>query len=356
MTTKAQQATTPTQATPPVAPPQDTSPLPASQANPDVEGDLDQRAEALITKLNAAAKAEAREAPKTEDAPPAEEPATPEAGMTADKARPQEEPAKTAAKTQEQIATERRARLEAIEKMAEEERAKVAAKRQRVEPPPQAAAPPQPVAQAPAFDPKDPASVFRFIEAQGLPPQAVADWLSSANDPTRAAETAVKKNLSPLEQQLAEVRENQKRLEQTLVQREQQAYEQQLVAENQRLLVSHLEAVKSEAPLAARFYAKSPNKFMVAVDSVCARLPDGFTAQDVIDQIEENLTDLQLLEVAPASPGPASTKRKEPAAAKANVGNRLAAERGSVVDDEGDEPADLEERARRLKARLAAAG
>ena len=344
------EATAPTTTTPAAAPPQDTSPLPQSEAHTDVEGGLDQRADKLIAKLNAEAKAAAREEPADEETT-AEEPV-----VEAEPAKTEEKkPEPAAAKTAEQIATERRERLAAIERMAEEERAKVAAKRQRpVEPAPAAAPPPQ--QPAVTFDPKDPASVFRFIEAQGIPPAAVADWLSSANDPARAAEVVAKKHLSPLEQQLAEVRENQKRLEQTWQQQQQALYEQQLVAENQRLLVSHLDSVKSEAPLAARFYARSPAKFMAAVDSVCARLPDGFTAQDVIDSIEENLSELQLVEApAPAAPA-SSTKRKEPAAAKANVGNRLAAERGSVVDDEEDTPADLEERARRLKARLAAAG
>lgn len=337
MTTEAQQTT----------PAQNTSQLPASEASTDVEGDLDQRADAIISKLNADAKSDARA--ETEQAEP-------KAPKEVEAAKPAAtKPDKQTEKTPEQIATDRRERLAAIDKMAEEERAKVAAKRAR---PAEQPAPPQ-VAQQPAappFDPKDPASVFRYVESLGVPPAAVADWLASANDPARVAEHAAKKSLSPVEAKLQELAEQQRRLEHAIATRDQQLYEQRIADENRQVLVSRLESVKSESPLAARLYAKSPHKFMAAVDNVCDRLPDGFTAQDVIDQIEESLSDLQLTEVTPAKPGTDSTNRKGPAAAKANVGNRLAAERGSVVDDEGDEPSDLEERARRLKARLAAAG
>jgi hypothetical protein len=76
----------------------------------------------------------------------------------------------------------------------------------------------------------------------------------------------------------------------------------------------------------------------------------------VIDQLEEDLSDLQLHGSAAAPAAPSTTKPPpKPAAAKANVGNRLAAERATTVEDDGDDAdLSLDERAQRLKARLAA--
>ena len=71
-------------------------------------------------------------------------------------------------------------------------------------------------------------------------------------------------------------------------------------------------------------------------------------------RIEVKLADFQLYEVP--SPDSTTKRTKESAAAKANVGNRLAAERGTTVNQDEEDPGDLEDRARRLKARLAAAG
>lgn len=343
MSTEQQTTTTEPAALPPTL----VTTTPDATSDDGAELNLDQRAETLIAQLETEAKAAARE---TADTPADTAPAKTEA-KPAPEAAPPGEP-----KTPEQIATERRARLAAIDKMAEEERQRHAARRteRNAQPPPQAAPPP---AVAPPFDPKDPASVFRFIETHQVPPQAVADWLATANDPQRAAEAVAKRTLSPVEQRIADLEAYTKNIETKLQQRDQAAQEQVAVAQAQTILASHVQTVAKESPLSARLHARKPKDFFTLAGRAADMLPEGFGAQDVIDKIEEHLSELyESVREEPAQAAPSTKQATKPAAAKANVGNRLAAERATAVEPDDEESGDLDERARRLKARLAAAG
>lgn len=328
----------------PVAPAQGTPPPDAPSDG--AELDLDQRAASLMEQLDAEAKAAARE--------PVTEPETPAAKTKTETTAPAAGP-NAEAKTPEQIATERRTRLAAIDKMAEEERQRHAARRaeRSAQPPPQAA----PAAAPPPFDPKDPASVFRFIESQQIAPQAVADWLATAKDPERAAEAVAKRTLTPVEQRIAELEAYTKGLKQELAQRDAAAQEQVAVAQAQQILATHIQTVAKESPLSARLHARKPQDFFTLASRAADMLPEGFTAQDVVDKIEEHLSQLyESVREEPAQTAPSTKQTPKPAAAKANVGNRLAAERATAVEPDDEESGDLDERARRLKARLAAAG
>lgn len=314
------------------------------------DASLDARASALFDQIKTDQKQAAREA--APDAAPAASPA-PAAKTPSDGETPAD-PA--AAKTPEQLAEERRARIAArdaeVQRLAEEERARVAASRAKKQ---ERQAPEPTPAPTNGLAITDAASFFRAAEQLAIPPQELAAWLTGQNDPAKAAKHAAKEVLSPVEQKLKELEEKQAAWEQQQRQAAEQSQLAQIIEQNHQLLATHLETVKAEAPLAAAFATKSPAKFRRAVESICDGLPPGFTAQDVIDQLEENLSDLQLHGSA-AAPAALSTAKPtpKPAAAQANVGNRLAAERATTVEDDGEDEGDLEERARKLKARLAA--
>jgi hypothetical protein len=320
------------------------APVAASEGNEALS--LDQRASLALSQIEESSKAE----PTTEETVATEAPA----------AKPKTEAAapvvEAAAKTPEQIAEERSARMAAIGQLAEEERARVAASRQRKQERQPAESPAAPPASA-GLAVTDAASFWKAAEQLGIPPSDMAAWLSGQSDPVATAKHAAKEALSPVEKKLAELEAKQAAWEQ----RQQQAYQaaqvEQVVAQNMQILVGHLDTVKAEAPLAAAFKANAPDDFTRAVHSVCDNLPPGFTAQDVIDQLEDNLTKFHkaLQHSAPSAPVSTTQRTKQPAAAQANVGNRMAAERATTVeDDDTDVSPDLEDRARQLKARLAA--
>lgn len=318
---------------------------------------LDARASALLEQIQADQKSAARDAQAPET--PAE-PAKPGAvqAAAADEAKPAEAALTTEPKTPEQLAEERRQRIEQRkQQLAEEERARVAAsharkaERQQQVPETQAQAPRDTLAIT------DAASFFAAAEKLQIPPNELAAWLTQQQDPAKAAEAAARKTLSPVEQKLKEIEERQAALERREAELREQAQLQQIVEQNYKLLASHLESVKSDAPLSAAFATNSPAEYRRAVESICDALPQGFTAQDVIDQLEENLSTLaKALQIQAAVTAPSTAKpTPKPAAAKANVGNRLAAERATTVDpSDDDEGGDLEERARKLKALLSA--
>lgn len=326
---------------------------PAAPSLPDGANDLDTRAAALFEQITGDQKAVAREATHPDES------AKPET-RAADKPV---EAAPVGEKTPEQIAEERRQRIAArdaqMAEFAEGERAKVAASRAKRQDR-------QAPAAAPQEDPdvitirvrkNDPKSIFDAFEAVQTPPQMLAEWLTKPADPGIAAKHAAKEALSPVERELAEIKAALAAREQRDAEAAEQAHVAQLVEHNHHLLANHLDAVRAEAPLAATFATKSPAKFRRSVEAICDGLPPGFTAQDVIDQLEEELSDLQLNGSTAAPVAQSTAKQKPPAAVKANVGNRLAAERATTIEDDGDDAeGDLESRARRLKARLAAAG
>lgn len=309
------------------------------------DASLDTRASALLEQLQGEQKSAAREAAHPSD---------PEAPVV--EAKPKvDKPVEGApvAKTPEQIAEERRTRLAArdalVAQMAEAERTKVAASRSRKQ-----ERQPEPV-EAPTngVTITDAASFFQAAEKLQIPPNELAAWLTGQQDPAKAAEAAAKRTLSPVEQKLKELEAKQAQWEQQQAQAAEQHRVNAIVEQNHQLLANHLDSVKSEAPLASAFQAKSPAKFRRVVESICDGLPPGFTAQDVIDQLEEDLSDLQLNGSSATSPTSTTKPTPKPAAAKANVGNRLAAERATTVEDDGDDAeGDLDERARKLKALL----
>lgn len=322
---------------------QTTAAAPAEPTISDGADALDQRADALIASL----KTDAKEAAKAE---PEADTSTDEASTeAAAEAKPVEQASPT--KTQEQINAERAERIAAmdaqVEAMAARERERVTASRAEKAPPPAPAAKTGPVV-------TDEETFFQAAESLGLTPQKLADWLQKQNDPAKAAEHHARKALTPLEQKVAELEAHQKALLDSIAARERAAQEAVIAQQNTQVLLQHLGTVADEAPLTSRLAEKQPHMFMEIVNGVCDSLPDGFTAQDVIDRIEVKLADFQLYEVP--SPDSTTKRTKESAAAKANVGNRLAAERGTTVNQDEEDPGDLEDRARRLKARLAAAG
>lgn len=313
------------------------------------DASLDARASALLEQIQTDQKTAARAetAPETPGEPAKTEPAAEQKPET---------PA--AEKTPEQAAEERRQRIEARkQQLAEEERARVAASRARKE---ERQAPPSPPEDPDVLtirvSKKNPQSIIDAFEAANVDHGEVAKWLMSSTDPAKAAELAAKRTLSPVEQKLAELEARERAREERDRQAAEQAQVQQLVEQNHKVLASHLESVKAEAPLAAAFMQNSPGEYRRAVESICDALPAGFTAQDVIDQLEENLSALaKALQIQAATTPSTAKPTPKPAAAKANVGNRLAAERATTVDpSDDDEGGDLEERARKLKALLKA--
>lgn len=321
------------------------APLP--EGNPEVS--LDERAASLLDVL------------KGEGAAPAAEPAEGEPVAAAKPAKVADPaaPVEAVAKTPDQIAEERRQRIAArdadIQKLAEDERARVAASRQRKQERQPAEAPPSPATPA-GLAVTDVASFWRAAESLNIPPGEMAAWLSGQSDPVATAKHAAKEALTPVEKKLAELEAKQAQWEAQQREAQQAAQLSQVVARNMQILNGHLETVKAEAPLTAAFRANAPEDFEAAVNSVADQLPPGFTAQDVIDQLEENLTKFHKALQLTAPTAPSTPQRTaKPAAAKANVGNRLASERATTVeDDDTDVAPDLEDRARQLKARLAA--
>lgn len=312
---------------------------------------LDARASALLEQITTDQKTAAREALAET---PAEPGATVQAA-TADEGKPAEAGLTTEPKTQEQLAEERRQRIEARTKqLAEEERQRVADSRARKEGRQAPAAEAPPAQQGVAIT--DAASFFAAAEKLQIPPQDLAAWLTQQNDPAKAAEAAARKTLSPLEQKLKDIEDRQAALERREAEIREQAQLAQVIEQNHQLLANHIESVKAEAPLAAAFLSNNPKEYRRAVEGICDALPAGFTAQDVVDQLEENLSSLaRALQIQSGQATSATKPTAKPAAAKANVGNRLAAERATTVDpSDEDEGGDLEERARKLKARLAA--
>jgi hypothetical protein len=301
--------------------------------NPDA--DLDARAAAAL---------EAIRATETDTPEPSAPVASPEPAAVAPDASP-DAPAEDAATVarRERMA----ARQAEIQRLAEDERARVAAAKARRAAKTPAAAP---VAMP---DIVDEASFFAAAEARGVTPQKLAEWISSASSPERVAMDAAKRQLTPVEERLREQAAKLEALERQIAEREQSAREQALIEQNTKILFNHLESVSEEAPLSARFKSKNPDKFLEAVDGICRQLPTGFTAQDVIDNLEELLTELQLSAAPLGSPRTTSTKNPKTSVAPANVGNRLAAERATTVEGDEDESLDLESRASRLKALLA---
>lgn len=317
---------------------------PTEDGNADLT--LDQRAAAALDAITGEPKPEPI---ASEAEAPAAKPA-----KAKTEAAPVEEPA---AKTPDQAAEERRQRIAArdaqIQQLAEEERGRVAASRARRQERQAVEAPAVPSPSA-GLAVTDAASFWKAAESLGIPPSEMAAWLSGQSDPAVTAKHAAKEALSPVEKKLAELEAKQAAWERSQRDAYEQAQVAQLVQQNFQILANRLDEVKAEAPLSAAFKAKSPAKFERAVHAVCDALPPGFTAQDVIDQIEEDLSELQL-NSSPVTPISTPQRTKQFAAAQANVGNRLAAERATTVeDDDTDVSPDLEDRARQLKARLAA--
>jgi hypothetical protein len=287
---------------------------------------LDARASQLLADLTSQGTSEtAQEATNGPEAVPAVEESPPE--QSADEQR------------KARIA----ARQAALIAMRDQERAKAAERASRRQP-----------KQEPAKDdapaPFDAASFFIEAEKRGVTPEGVAAWLNRHNDPTHAAEFAAKKQLTPFEQKLEEQRKELAQLRAELVAEREQQRLQQLIEQNTKALHNSVEQSKEAAPLTFALLKKQPAMFRTLSNSICDALPDGFTAQDVIDYMEENLLTLQLVE----QNSPASTQQK-PKSAKAtaqNVGNRIASERATTVDPSEEDDGDLETRAARLKARL----
>lgn len=313
-----------------------TSPEAAHEA----AGDLDSRASALLEQLSSGAKA----------APPA----TPVGG-----AEPKEKAIEAEPVDADPVVAARRERIKArdadIKKLAAEERSKVSAalakKQERAT---------EQVERTSVKDTlaiTDAASFFAAAERLAIPPNELAAWLTGQGDPAKVAESSARKALTPIEAKLADLEAKQARWEESQRQLEEQRHTAALVEQNRKFLSAHLETVQGDAPLSARFHARNSAQFMRAVDSVCDGLPPGFTAQDVIDQLEENLSALQLHEPTSRQSGISTPKRTEKSAAvQANVGNRLAAERATTIDDDGEDAGSLDERAQKLKARLSATG
>lgn len=305
----------------------------SSPASPAEAGNLDQRAAALIEQLNSEARAVEPEV-TTE-----EQPAPATAAPPADKPDP---------------VAARKARLAEVERLRQEERAKVAASRARA--PKQAAMPPAaapPAPQGPVITDVD--SFFRIAEQMQISPQKVADWLQKQQNPAALAAHVAEEKLTPLQQELRKTQERIEAFERAQAEKEARQHQAAQLHQVRQALAAHTQAVAAEAPLAVRLLTKSPDRYFALADTVAESLPDGFTAQDIVDQIEEQLSDFGQLYAEPPSPTSTTKRTKEPAAAKAHVGNRMAAERATVSEDE-EVPADLESRADRLKARLRAAG
>lgn len=305
------------------------------QSTGNVDADLDARAAAALEAIQSAPKEPADDATET-DAPLASPVAE----------TPSEEDA--AAKARRDRMASRQAE---IQRLAEEERARVAASKAR------RAARQETAPKAPSIPIADETSFFAAAEAAGVSPQKLADWLAGANSPERVATEAAKRTLSPVEERIKEQAEKLAALERQIAEREHAANEARLIEQNTKILFDHLESVAHEAPLSARFQKKSPEKFLEAVDGICRQLPSGFTAQDVIDNLEEFLSELQLngSPIAQATKNSPTKPQPKPAAAPANVGNRLAAERATTVESDDEDSLDLESRAARLKAQLARA-
>jgi hypothetical protein len=319
---------------------------PAAATEP-AEMTLDQRASVLVEELKTEQKTATRDAES--QAVEAKPEAKPEAPKEAPKEGEQKPEADLAAKAAE-ARRERLAKVnERVAQMAAEERERVA---RSLDAKPHA----PPAQEPPGIRVTDAASLFAAAEKLGVPPTEFADFISRQGDPAKVAEHVARQHRSEFEKQLAEERAKREALERRLEERDQAAQVAQVVEQNRRIIVGQLERVANDAPLTSRLAEKATGRFWQAVDNAVARLPDGFTAQDVIDRIEEDLSEWQSA-FGNQFEQPSTPKRtKEPAAAQANVGNRLAAERATVVDEDDEESLDLEERARKLKARLAAAG
>lgn len=304
------------------------------QTSGNADADLDARAAAALEAIQSAPKEHVDGATET-DAPLASPVAE----------TPSEEDA--AAKARRERMSARQAE---IQRLAEEERARVAAAKAR-----KAARQEPSKSPHPSVAIADETSFFAAAEAAGVSPQKLADWLAGANSPERVATEAAKRTLSPVEERIKEQAEKLAALERQIAEREHAAHEARLIEQNTKILFDHLESVAHEAPLSARFQKKSPEKFLEAVDGICRQLPSGFTAQDVIDNLEEFLFELQLngSPIAQATKNSPTKPQPKPAAAPANVGNRLAAERATTVESDDEDSLDLESRAARLKALLA---
>lgn len=186
-----------------------------------------------------------------------------------------------------------------------------------------------------------------------LTPQELGEWLRErmANPEAAAAQAAkraVDPELAQLKQQLAE----QKAFIDQFMQSQTQAHEEAI----ERQAFDQFNAFTREnaqvAPYSARFLEKhGPEQFYKLVRSAAQAVPEHAGPQAILDEIEENLTQLGAIYQAESAPKRqvANTPPRAAVQAPTHVTNTLAQQRSSVVDEDTDWASlTLEERSARL--------
>lgn len=264
----------------------------------------------------------------------------------------------------EKLATDRRARLQALQ-TSERERVAQHAKHRESDDLRRQLADAQRRAKefeeraARGIDPTklDADAYISLGEQLEVPPDKLAGWIRERmTNPElvarRAAVTAVDPKLAALEQRLAE----QDKTIQSFLSQQSSAREQAEELAAAQEFYSFTETNATTAPLAAAVLTNAgKDEFYKLARSAAERVPEGAGPQAILDQIEE---DLHYLVTLTAPKSAAQTQQRQapppapnPAAAKAHttVSNTLAQTRASVVDDETDwSSLSFEERSARL--------
>jgi hypothetical protein len=190
-----------------------------------------------------------------------------------------------------------------------------------------------------------------------LTPQELGEWLRERMaNPEAAAANAAKRAVDPEIAQLKQLVEQQQAAINSFMQSQQTAQEQAVERQAFEQFNAFTLENAATSPYSARFLERhGPEQFYRLVRSAAQAVPEHAGPQAILDEIEENLT--QLGSIYQAAPAAAPQRRQanlsptNQAAAKAptHVTNTLAQQRSSVVDEDTDWAAlTFEERSARL--------
>lgn len=201
---------------------------------------------------------------------------------------------------------------------------------------------------------KDPERFLATAAERGLTQQQVAEWIRKKyDDPTALTSEKVSALEKTLEKRLAERdAEWQKRLEEIEAAREGERSQAAAVQRGHQF-VGMVRDGGRVAPHSAAFLAKHGPEAVVQFTNrfVIPMLGDDATIEQLHDGLEQFLDDVQMSSGQPATPSAPSKPTN--AAAKATLTNSLASTRATVTEEEDLSDLPLEERAERVKQRLA---
>jgi len=335
-----QPATAPATPTAPAAPP----PAPPNNPTLDVDGDFSSRVDAISAQFREEGLAERVAESDSEDAPQ-------DATAVAKQGDAPHSPAAAAEATTPPVdaAAARRTRMDAIAARAREKaerKVNVTAESRELAELRAMKASKLPLAERFEKAMSDPDALLEML-SQHVPPEKLSEYLIEQGMPDKVAARRAAKAAEPVSAEVQALRAELTELRGALQQDKATAAQEQ----GRAIFVSRISEVKEQAPHTARLLEKNPAKLVKIAESVATTLPDGFTADDVIDSIEHELSELYG-ESQPDSPATNTSQTNTTGAAKStSFTNRVAAERTSLLAED-EESLTLDERAARLERRV----